>query len=391
VPRADFHRESEPTPNSVPRAGAADLDDADHAFLRRREITFLEASGDIAVVDLFSGCGGLTIGALEGARRVGRRARLALAVDHAAAPLGVLSATLGGSSRRYRALDLGSALLSIEEQVTSGERQLFAAVEGPSILLAGPPCQGHSTLNNHTRHDDPRNDLYLAVARAAQVFEPRVVVVENVRGVGSDRRSAVARCHASLQRLGYEVVAKRIDLHALGVPQTRIRHVLVATRKKPFVFEFANRSGRSVAWAIDDLLGSTRSTMFDSASRPSEVNAARIDWLFTRGRYDLPNDRRPVCHQSDHSYRSMYGRLRWDAPAQTVTSGFGSMGQGRYVHPKERRTLTPHEAARLQCLPDFMSFAGVTRRTALAEMIGNVAPPLLSAALVEALVRQDLL
>lgn len=132
--------------------------------------------------------------------------------------------------------------------------------------------------------------------------------------------------------------------------------------------------------------------MFDSASRPNEVNAGRIAWLFSRGKYDLPNDRRPKCHQSgDHSYRSMYGRLRWDAPAQTVTSGFGSMGQGRYVHPKKRRTLTPHEAARLQCLPDFMAFEGVTRRTALAEMIGNVAPPLLAVALVEALVRQKLL
>ena len=77
----------------------------------------------------------------------------------------------------------------------------------------------------------------------------------------------------------------------------------------------------------------------------------------------------------------MYGRLRWDRPAQTVTSGFGSMGQGRYVHPLRPRTLTPHEAARLQFLPDYVDFSRVAKRTALATMIGNVAPPRLTISL----------
>jgi DNA (cytosine-5)-methyltransferase 1 len=345
--------------------------------LRRRETAFLEAPGDIAVVDLFSGCGGMTIGALEG--------------DFAEIALDVLRQTLGGDGSRFRVLDLATALRPVGSEVTDDERQLFADVRGRSLLLAGPPCQGHSTLNNHTRHDDPRNDLYLAVARAARMFEPRAIIVENVRAVGSDRRSAVSRCQAALQDLGYEVVARRLDLHALGVPQRRIRHVLVATRAKPFAFDLPERSGHNVAWAIEDLRDVVGTTRFDTASRPTATNVERIDWLFARGEYDLPNRLRPVCHRSDHSYRSMYGRLRWDAPAQTMTSGFGSMGQGRYVHPGERRTLTPHEAARLQCLPDFMVFDGVTKRTALAEMIGNVAPPLMSAALVGALVSQDLL
>lgn len=77
----------------------------------------------------------------------------------------------------------------------------------------------------------------------------------------------------------------------------------------------------------------------------------------------------------------MYGRLRWDAPAQTITSGYGSMGQGRYVHPGRRRTLTPHEAARLQTIPDWFTLASAGTRTALARMIGNAVPPLLGIAL----------
>jgi DNA (cytosine-5)-methyltransferase 1 len=68
------------------------------------------------------------------------------------------------------------------------------------------------------------------------------------------------------------------------------------------------------------------------------------------------------------------------------------MGQGRFVHPRRRRTLTPHEAARLQCLPDFVAFDAVDMtRSALATMIGNVAPPLLATRIVEALVAQELL
>jgi DNA (cytosine-5)-methyltransferase 1 len=58
------------------------------------------------------------------------------------------------------------------------------------------------------------------------------------------------------------------------------------------------------------------------------------------------------------------------------------MGQGRYVHPRECRTLTPHEAARLQLIPDFFDFSPVASRGAWAQMIGNAAPMKLSYAFV---------
>ena len=77
----------------------------------------------------------------------------------------------------------------------------------------------------------------------------------------------------------------------------------------------------------------------------------------------------------------MYGRLHWEKTAQTLTTGFGSMGQGRYVHPLRRRTITPHEAARIQMIPDFFDFSKVDSRSALAKLIGNVVPPALGIAL----------
>lgn len=58
---------------------------------------------------------------------------------------------------------------------------------------------------------------------------------------------------------------------------------------------------------------------------------------------------------------------------------------GRYVHPEKYRTLTAHEAARLQCFPDFFSFEAAGSRTAIATLIGNAVPMKLSYAIVRSL------
>jgi DNA (cytosine-5)-methyltransferase 1 len=366
----------------------------DLSFLRakRQPPAVPSVGSEIGIVDLFSGCGGMTVGAIEGARRAGRVASLRLAVDIFTPALEALQLTLGADDDRVARLDLASVVGGVAEAVRPSERRLLKAGEGARLLMAGPPCQGHSALNNHTRHDDTRNDLYLVVARVARLLKPAAVIVENVRGVGRDRRSALANCTAALQELDYTVTHKLIDLHSLGVPQTRVRHVLVATRARGFEFEeLRSHVGRSVAWAIEDLQGIDGMTLFDTASVPSEENERRMAWLFAHDADDLPNEERPVCHRSDHSYRSMYGRLRWDEPAQTITTGFSSMGQGRFVHPRSPRTLTPHEAARLQFLPDFMEFSLAEHRSELATMIGNAAPPALTMSLVEGLLKQELL
>jgi len=345
----------------------------------------------IGIVDLFSGCGGLTVGAVEGARRAGRSASLELAVDSWLPALEVLGSSLGVEDRILE-FDLGRLL---DEGDPDGLAEIRGAVRGTAeaqLLVAGPPCQGHSALNNHSRHNDARNDLYLAVARVALDFRPSAIVIENVRGVARDRRSAMRRCVSALSE-HYEVVEQTVKLNMLGAPQLRTRHVLVATRQTPFDFgALREQPARDVRWAIGDLAEIDGSTVFDTASVPTPRNQERMNWLVSMpDRFDLPDNQRPVCHQSEHSYKSMYGQLRWDRPAQTITSGFGSMGQGRFVHPAGARTLTPHEAARLQFLPDYMDFSLVEHRAALATMIGNAAPPALTIAVVQGLIRQGLI
>ena len=225
------------------------------------------------------------------------------------------------------------------------------------------------------------------MARAAEVLQPSIVIIENVPTVTRDVRESVKKTIDRLEEAGYTPKQVVVDLWKLGVPQKRRRHVTIAALdvgidlqaiieelKEPI----CEHLPRSVGWAIADLRHVERSRLFDKPSTPSDINQSRIDWLFDNDEDDLPNDRRPQCHQSEHSYTAMYGRMSWDAPAQTVTTGFNSMGQGRYVHPQDRRVITPHEAARLQMLPDYLDFGLVQSRKNLAKMLGNAVPPSLT-------------
>jgi DNA (cytosine-5)-methyltransferase 1 len=368
---------------------------ADAAFLRSHRPAYEALRPRIRVVDLFAGCGGLTLGAAEAARRLGLGIDVRLAVDVDDDARAVYGANLPGADVRANAVEELFAA-GIGAALTKTERGLKRQVGPVDVLLGGPPCQGHSDLNNHTRRADPRNALYARMARAAEVLRPKIVFIENVPTVTHDVEKVVEATVAALKQLGYSVAEEVLDIARLGAPQRRRRHVVLASRLAKVDVEgiisglnvrCAEHPFRSVRWAIEDLLARNSNSLSDSPSVPSSENVKRIAWLFENRQYDLPNARRPGCHQSDHSYNSMYGRLKWDEPAQTVTTGFGSMGQGRYVHPSRRRTLTPHEAARLQMLPDFWDFSSVTKRGSMARLIGNAVPPVLAFALLEPCLR----
>lgn len=266
------------------------------------------------------------------------------------------------------------------------------------VLLGGPPCQGHSNLNNHTRRADPRNALYAVMGSAAHLLNAKVVIIENVSAVLHDRDGIVGQTRFSLEGAGYEVSDAVVDFSRIGVPQRRRRHLMVASRLKSIrpaaIFESLNSSDaskRSVRWAIGDLESAATKEGFDAASTASKINRQRIRWLFENGAYELPDRLRPDCHKlKSHSYKAIYGRLRWGEVANTITTGFGSMGQGRYVHPSRRRLITCHEAARLQGFPDFFSFGAVSQRSIWARMIGNAVPPMLTLRIGE-LIAQPLL
>ena len=259
---------------------------------------------------------------------------------------------------------------------------------GVDILVGGPPCQGHSDLNNHTRRLDPKNQLYFSMVRLAELLNPNLVILENVPGVIHDKNSVVSRTEEGFRSLGYHVTSAKIDLWNIGVPQKRKRFVLVASKLGPVDIDEALSlflaPVRPVSWALSDLLDVYDDTeIYNSSSTHSKVNRGRIEYLFAHDLYELPDAQRPPCHRDKaHSYKSVYGRMRWDNPAPTITGGFGSTGQGRFVHPRFPRSLTPHEACRVQFIPDFFKFPLKVKRRSMQQIIGNAAPPKLSFALV---------
>jgi DNA (cytosine-5)-methyltransferase 1 len=327
----------------------------------------------------------MSLGVAEACRALGIRFESAAVYDIDAAALEVYAAAFG--LQQPHPVDLGATLQGdLNATCTQAEEELVRRAGAIDVVLAGPPCQGHSTLNNRTRHADPKNELYFLVARYAKLVRPKRILIENVPAVRKDRSGVVQRTADALEGLGYWVVHGIVDLWSIGVPQTRRRHVLVAQTETTgplsdlddLVAPYVTRP-RPVAWAIDDLVDVTSPDGLDGVNTPDPVTQARIDYLFDHNLFDLPDHMRPDCHRKkSHTYQSVYGRMNWLEAAPTITSGYQTMGRGRFVHPKRRRTITPHEAARLQFIPDFVDFSSVVERSGLGRLIGNAVPPKLS-------------
>lgn len=363
----------------------------DHPLRLRDRPAFDDGDRSLRIVDLFAGCGGITLGLAQAARAAGYAIDIPLAVDFEPLATSIYHQNFPFAERVETASVESFFDGELAAAETIAEKRTIGSVGSVDVLVGGPPCQGHSSLNNRTRRVDPKNGLYLRMARAAEVLRPAVVLIENVPAVVRDRHDGVGvveRTVAHLRSLDYRIEQRVIALADLGVAQTRRRHVLLATaRDQPEPSAIldslgANQEARDLRWAIGDLVAIERPDLLDRAPQASPENLDRMRFLLDNDEYDLPNHLRPECHRGDHTYKSMYGRLRWGEPAQTVTSGYGSIGQGRYMHPELPRALTAHEAARIQGFPDYFDFSGCPTRSALATMIGNAVPPQLGAALL---------
>ena len=98
------------------------------------------------------------------------------------------------------------------------------------LLLAGPPCQGHSNLNNHTRRDDKKNELYLIVPAVAIAWDIPLVIIENVEGVKHDVSGVVQQTEGIFKANGYQVERGVLNAAKMGWPQTRKRYFLIARK-----------------------------------------------------------------------------------------------------------------------------------------------------------------
>ncbi len=334
------------------------------------------------LADLFCGMGPMTLGVVEAGRCLGIDISPVFAIDFDA-----------DAANHYR-LNFPTARVEnsdvfdfidgdFGEDVTEKEKGLLEGLPHIDFLIGGPPCQGFSDLNNHTRRDDPRNTLIFRMVRFAELTKPEYIIIENVQGIRHDKKNALGLAKENLLKLGYHLQDNLLMASDFGVAQNRRRYLLVATKKELPSYDlslFVRNSPTSCMWAFGDLLHySGEMDTFNTPATLSKVNQDRLDYLFRAGLYELPNHLRPKCQQSESNrYTSVYSRMYPNKPAPTITSGFGSIGQGRFGHPLVNRTITPHEAARIQFIPDFFHFIQGTKRVSLQKMIGNAVPPKLT-------------
>lgn len=353
-------------------------------------------------VDAFCGCGGLTLGAVQSAIATGRRLESVAAIDVDEDGLAVHRKNFGTKLLLHtNASNLvdwhvsgegASSRFAYEPEIL--DEALAAEVGKIDIFLAGPPCQGHSNLNNKTRREDPRNLLYITAVALGVGLRAKSIVMENVPEVVNDKSDVVNTAKALLKASGYKWIDSGVlATDHLGGAQTRKRYFLIASRVAVSetdvhikdVVKGLKQDPRPLSWAIGDLLHEfpkeIGSTIMDTTPAMSAENVSRIKHLFEHDLYDLPDAERPDSHKNGHTYPSVYGRMHWNKPSQTITTGFLTPGRGRHIHPIRLRVITPHEAARIQTFPDTFSFvvdaAVPPSRTGLQKWIGDAVPPLL--------------
>ena len=358
------------------------------------------ASSQIRIVDLFSSVGGLTLGVAKGLIEQGFAPKPVFAADVDSHALSVYQAnwptafTYNNSVRHLvdsKVLGTGDESRFAYPPKIS-EPRLAELAGSVDILLAGPPCQGHSSLNNYSRGNDPRNELYLLVPAIAVALGAKHVIIENVPGVTREKSNVVGTSANLLENSGYKISSGVLNADKFGWPQTRKRFFMIASRdSEPFsldkIEEKFEQPTQNIMWAIGDLENSPRDNLMNSDAELSSENQIRIQHLFEEGLFNLPLHLRPKCHQQGTSYTASYGRMYPDAPAPTLTTGLFSPGRGRFIHPHLPRTLTPREAARIQGFPDWYQFDpyGKTTRTNLAKWIGDAVPSILGYVAVGAL------
>lgn len=330
---------------------------------------------NVKVVDLFCGAGGL--------KSVGFQ--IVAGVDLDPACRHPFEANCGGSFAEKSVSDV-----TVEE--------LDGWFQGADVrVLAGcAPCQPFSTYSQSRKSSDDRWTLLREFKRLATRVRPEIVTMENVPGLAM--QPIWMEFVRSLRRAGYKVSWSEVDCTDYGIPQSRRRLVLLASRlgKVTLVTPSASEP-KTVSETISTLPklepGQASSTdPLHVAASLSPLNSRRIRASKPGGTWrDWPVDLRADCHVRDSgkTYPSVYGRMEWGKPAPTMTTQCYGFGNGRFGHPEHDRAISLREAALLQSFPAEYQFLDAKEKVSfskLGTLIGNAVPPKLGEAIGKSIV-----
>ena len=367
----------------------------------------------MAVIDLFAGCGGMSLG-FEFA---GFTPVLAVEKDAWAA-------------ETYAFNRKGVKVVTADITKIAHPREEFSDVGDVFGVIGGPPCQGFS-LSGGRDPKDPRNSLFMDYMRFVSEYRPSFFVMENVPGILSSltkQGEKVKDVIVSVAgKIGYNVKILQLNAADYGVPQSRQRVFFVGLRSDvPFMPEWlvpqktTEHDPVTIRQALSDLPvisagGGQESMAYQTAAANPYQEWCRGNSASVRNHVAMRHTRRLVERfhvirwgesaadvPKEHMQRKrgnasvisgkIYSQNNMrpfpDRPSPTVPASF----QSNFVHPFYDRNYTAREGARLQSFPDSYVFCG--RRTTMSweknlsqyQQIGNAVPPLLAKALGDMIV-----
>lgn len=333
----------------------------------------------IEAVDLFCGVGGLT----SGLRSAGVKVVAGIDVD-------------GPCSYPFEQNHPGAKfLLKDVGSLTGGDlvKLWKTRTQGVRLLAGCAPCQPFSSYTRTTTKTHDKWGLLNHFARLVEEAKPELVTMENVPGL--EREEPFAVFLAALKKEKYHVDFRVVNGADYGVPQQRRRLVLVASRLGPIALPEPTHPGPdkwvTVRQAIGRLApiaageGASNDVLHRSA-RLSELNLKRIRASKAGGTWrDWPLELVAECHRKESGKHSagVYGRMRWDQPAPTMTTLCYGFGNGRFGHPEQDRAISLREAAIFQSFPEDYRFVAEDEDIPLKRVsrwIGNAVPPKLGEA-----------
>lgn len=335
----------------------------------------------ITAVDLFCGVGGLTYGLIRG----GIEVKAGYDIDPAC---------------KYP-FEENNSIVFVEQDVDGlSTADLTPFLEGGEFtLLAGcAPCQPFSTYSRSGRSKKRELDwkLVLKFGRLVEETRPDLITMENVPQLTD--HGVFEHFLASLK--GYHVRWSIVECSLLGVPQSRRRLVLLASRLGGAGLRIPQascgiRTVRDTISGLPPIIAGEQhpDDPLHAASSLSPINLQRIRVSRPGGTWrEWDPSLQAACHRRETgaTYPSVYGRMEWDRIAPTITTQCFGYGNGRFGHPEQDRAISLREAAMLQTFPRTYRFVHANdsiRFNKLGRLIGNAVPVRLGEVIAEVLIR----